>query len=91
MAYLLIEQILLTFTEQFTGSYAITGLTLSAILIGLLLATGLEFKYALPVSLPVIGGFVAAGWFGEYDFFINVILIIVAIIYGTVMMKLLNN
>ena len=71
-----------------TGSYAILGIIAMIFFLVALLVVGLEFKYAAPLSLPIFAAFVAAGWFGELSWVLNIGLIVVAIIYGVAMVKL---
>lgn len=72
-----------------TGSYMITGLIIIALFIVIMLAAGLEFRYALPLALPIAGGFALAGWFGSSPI-VTIILLGVAVIYGVFMFKLVN-
>ena len=53
-------------------------------------AVGIDLKYAFPLSLPILFGFVAAGWFGQYGFAWEIGLVIVAMIYGFAIMTLMR-
>jgi len=73
-----------------TGSYLGFGLALSALFFILFIASGIEVKYAFPLILPIMGAFSLAGWFGEFSWIINVVLLITAVIYAYAMYDLLS-
>ena len=73
-----------------TGSYALLGIGVTVFFMLALVMVGMEFKYALPLSLPVFAGFVVAGWFGPGSWVLNAALIIVAVIYGVALVRLAN-
>lgn len=77
--------------QYFTGSYVTLGLFICLIFLVVLLARGLDIRYAVTFTLPLLGFFVAIGWFGEVtnnQWIVNVALIAVSIIYGTAIVKL---
>lgn len=77
----------------FTGSYAILGVVLSTILLLVLLVRGFDFRYASVFTLPLLGAFVAIGWFGSVDsaqWIVNLGLVVIAFFYGAALLKLSN-
>ena len=77
--------------QYFTGSYVTLGLLICLIFLMFMLARGLDIRYAITFTLPLLGFFVAIGWFGTLtnnQWIVNVGLIIVSVIYGTAVVKL---
>lgn len=77
--------------QYFTGSYAILGLLICLLFLMFLLARGLDVRYSVTFTIPLLGFFVAIGWFGTVtnnQWIINVGLIVVSVIYGTAIVKL---
>jgi len=75
----------------FTGSYPMTALFICLIFLLVLISRGLDIRYATIFTVPLLGFFVAIGWFGTItnnQWIINIALIIVSIIYGTAIIKL---
>ena len=77
--------------QYFTGSYVTLGLLICLIFLLVLLARGLDVRYAVTFTIPLLGFFTAIGWFGTVtnnQWIINVGLIVVSVIYGTAIVKL---
>lgn len=77
--------------QYFTGSYVTLGLLICLIFLLVLLSRGLDVRYAVTFTIPLLGFLVAIGWFGTItnnQWIINVGLIVVSIIYGTAIVKL---
>lgn len=73
------------------GSYATLGVLLTVIFLIILMTVGLEFKYALPLSLPIIGLFSLAGWFGSANWILNATLMVVALVYAFAITKIFGR
>lgn len=77
--------------SYFTGSYVVLSVLLIIIFMLVLLARGLDFRYTTIFSLPLVGFFVAIGWFGSIgtaQWIVNLILLVVAFAYGTAILKI---
>jgi len=73
-----------------TGSYLGLGILASVFFIILFAASGIDLKYVFPLTIPIIGAFAFAGLFGDFSWIVNVVLLIIAFIYGFAMYSLLN-
>lgn len=76
--------------QYMTGSYTALGIGISIMFLLLFVASGIELKFAFPLVLPIMGGFLVAGWFGDVTWIVNVILLIVASIYAYAMYSLFS-
>ena len=76
-------------TELF-GSLQIFALFLVVIFLILMIGSGIPFMYSLFFSLPVFAGFLAAGWFTT-SWIIHIIVLIAAIFYGLMMVRLFSQ
>lgn len=77
--------------QYFTGSYVTLGLLICVIFAIVLLTNGLDFSYVVTMTIPLLGFFVAIGWFGTVtnnQWIINAGLLVVSVIYGTAIVKL---
>jgi type IV secretory pathway VirB2 component (pilin) len=77
--------------SYFTGSYPILAILIVVVFILVLLARGVDFRYSAIFVIPLIGFFVAIGWFGSIgaaQWVVNLILIVVAFFYGAAIIKL---
>lgn len=77
--------------QYLTGSYIILGLLICVIFLIILLSRGLDVRYAVTFTLPLLAFFVAIGWFGTItnnQWIVNLGLIVVSVIYGTAIVKL---
>lgn len=83
----IIFELLVTY---FTGTYGVLALTLTIFFILVLTGFGLDFRTSLVMSLPILAGFTAAGWFGV-DWIFYIVLIAVAFIYGAALLKLMGE
>jgi len=80
------------FLKYFTGSYAVTGLFIALFFGFIILVLTRDIRISIVTSLPVLGFFVMAGWFGTLvssEWIVNLILIVMAIFYGYAVSKLL--
>lgn len=73
------------------GSYAALAVFLTIIFLVVLLAVGLEFKYAVPLTLPIMGLFSIGGWLGNSSYIFNVVVLIVAFVYGFAIIQLFRG
>ncbi len=77
--------------QYLTGSYLYLGLFLCLVFLLILMGRGLDIRYSISATIPLLGFFVAIGWFGTVtnnQWIVNVGLIVVSIIYGTAVVKL---
>lgn len=74
--------------NYFTGSYLILGLLLCLGYMLVLMAKGLDFRYSTVLTLPLIGLFLAIGWFGAAHWILNLALLVVAFFYALAVLKL---
>lgn len=75
----------------FTGSYAILAMFIVGLFFLVLLARGLDIRYSSIFTLPLVGFFVAIGWFGMFgvaQWIVNLGLIVVAFFYGFAILKI---
>lgn len=72
------------------GSYVVFAIVMTLIFLMVLLAVGMELKYALPLSLPIIGLFGLSGWLGGSPI-VNGILIVAAILYAFSIVKIFGG
>lgn len=54
----------------------------------ILVGVGIDFRYAIVFTLPVLAGFASIGYFGSFGWIVNVALIIIGLIYGFVLIRL---
>lgn len=76
--------------NYFTGSYPILAILIIIVFVLVLLARGIEFRFATLFTLPLIGFFVAIGWFGNIgaaQWIVNLALIVAAFFYGAAIIK----
>lgn len=93
MGWEIITFLLDILVTYFTGSYAVLGLLITIGFGLVILVKANDIRYALILSLPVLGFFVFAGWFGSMvnaDWIVNLVLIIVALFYGYAILKAFN-
>lgn len=77
--------------QYFTGSYVILGLLICLVFLLVLISRGLDVRYSVTFTIPLLGFLVAIGWFGTVtnnQWIINIGLIVVSVIYGTAIVKL---
>jgi len=77
--------------EYFFGSYIALSIFLILIFMVVLLARGLDFRFATLFALPLVGFFVAIGWFGSLgaaQWIVNLVLIGVGFIYAFAVLRL---
>lgn len=75
----------------FTGSYPILALLFIIVFVLVLTARGLDIRYSSLFALPLIGFFVAIGWFGgsaSGAWIVNVALLVVATVYAFAIVKI---
>lgn len=73
--------------SYFTGSYAVLATFIIVLFLLLLLARGLEFRYATLFVLPLLGGFSIIGWLGS-SWPVQVALLLVGLVYGFAVVRL---
>ena len=73
-----------------TGSSLGLGILVSFFFLIMFAATGIDLKYVFPLILPILGAFAFAGLFGEFSWIVNIVLLIIAFIYGFAMYSLLS-
>lgn len=74
----------------FTGSYLVLALGICMIFFITMLVVGLDIRYATVFTIPLVGAFLVAGWFGATGWISNVVLIIAAVFYGFAILKITN-
>lgn len=74
--------------NNFFGDYVTFALVLSVLFLIMLVSIGIEFKYSIVFTLPIVGGFAALGYFGSFGWIVNALLIVIGLIYGFVLIKL---
>lgn len=72
------------------GSYEITGLFMTIFVLLAFGLSGLPMRFAFILILPIISGFVVAGFFGSFTWIINSLLIIIGILYAYAVIKLFS-
>lgn len=75
----------------FTGSYSLTAVMLIVFFLLTLLVSGIELRYTIVFTLPLIGFFVSIGWFGLASggvWIVNLVLIIVSALYAFAIIRL---
>lgn len=73
--------------SYFTGSYAVLAAFITLFFLLLLLARGLEFRYATLFVLPIVGGFSVIGWLGS-SWVVQVALLVIGLMYGFAVVRL---
>jgi len=74
--------------KYFTGNSTGLAAFIVMLFVVVLLMRGFDFRYASLMSLPIIGGFLINGWWSNYSWIANAILIIAAVFYATSIIKL---
>lgn len=77
----------------FTGTHEILGILICTIFFFILISRGIEAKYSVIFTLPLLAAFIMAGWFvalGNPQWIINLGLMLISIIYGTAIVKLMT-
>lgn len=85
-----LDLIVQNLVSYFTGSYMVLAIVFVSFFILVLLARGVDVRYATIFSLPFIGFFVAIGWFGSIgsaQWIVNLVLIIVSVFYAWAVIK----
>jgi len=77
-------------TAYLFGSYVATSLILTIMFVILLSINGINIKYSILLSLPIIATFNLAGLLGSYSWIVNLFLLFVAIIYGYSLVKIMS-
>lgn len=70
------------------GGYLQLSILVSFVFLIVLLSSGIDFKYAFPLLLPVIAAYNIGGYLGSSGWLYNVILFAVAFIYAFTIIKL---
>jgi len=74
------------------GSYAALGLLLIVLLIIVITSVGIDFRFSIIFTLPVLAGLIYAGWFAALGGWIMVIAMLLAgFIYGYAILKIING
>ena len=73
---------------HFFGDYVTLAFVLTALFIIILVGAGIDFRYAIVFSLPIVGGFAAIGYFGSFGWIVNAFLIVIGLIYGFVLIRM---
>ena len=55
-----------------------------------MIAAGMDLRYAIAFTLPLAGGLSIAGWLGDANWVMNLILVVAAAVYGYVLLKILT-
>lgn len=79
--------------EYFTGSTGILALLICGMVLLVFMARGLDFRYSITMVLPLLGFFVAIGWFGAIvnsQWIVNFALLVVALFYGSAVVKFMT-
>lgn len=79
------------FVTYLFGSYLAFGIVISIIFLIVLMTAGLEFKYSIVLTLPLLGLFSLAGWLGNATWALNALLLVISLIYAFAMIKLLGR
>lgn len=77
--------------SYFTGDYVVLSILVVVVFVMVLLARGLDLRYASLFTLPLVGFFVAIGWFGTVgaaSWIVNIVLLVVAVFYGLAVIKI---
>ena len=77
--------------QFFTGTYDILAIVIILLFVVIMLAAGLDFRYASLFVLPLVAAFVSVGWFlnvGDAQWIVNVGLIIVSAFYAWAILKI---
>lgn len=77
--------------SEFFGNYVILALVLTLIFLIILIGSGIDFRFAIIFSLPILAGFASIGWFGSNGWVVNLALLMVGIIYGYTLIKLFGG
>jgi len=83
-----LNSILATFVSYYTGTYLIAAMAIILLFLVFLTSMGLDFKYSIVASLPLVIAFVMIGWFGASTYLAIIVLLIVGFIYGFTLVKL---
>jgi len=70
------------------GDYMLLGLAITFIFIILLTGFGINPLKSIVLGLPLLAGFMMAGWFGDYGYIVHLALIIIAFPYTWAIIKL---
>lgn len=76
--------------SYWTGSYTILSVMLIVVFMMVILSRGIDFRYAVAFVLPLVGFFVAIGWFNTVansEWILNMFLIVVAFFYAFALIR----
>lgn len=73
------------------GSYTVFAIVICSLFLIILMSVGLEFKYALPLSLPVVALFTIAGWFGSGSWILSAVLLFIGLIYAFAIIRIVGR
>lgn len=79
--------------QYYFGTYAILSLFLLVVVMFILLMNGISLKFSILLIFPLLGFFVSIGWFGNVinnQWIVNIALIVIAIIYAYIIIKLMG-
>ena len=77
--------------EFFTGSYTILAVVFISLFLIIMLAAGLDLRYATLFILPLVAAFVSVGWFfsvGDAQWIVNIVLMVASVFYAWAVLKL---
>lgn len=70
------------------GSYTMLAIVVVAFFLLLLLSTGMEIKYSVVLTLPLIAIYYVGGWFASATYIYNISLFVISLIYAFAVIKL---
>lgn len=79
-----------TFVNFFFGTQTALGVGVIIFFLLAMLATGIDFKFSSLLTLPLIAALVIGGFMGVNAWVLNLSLMIVAVIYGSAMVKVVS-
>ena len=85
--------VLANLVNYFTGTYALLGLFICFIALLVILSRDIDFRFASLFVLPLLGLFVAIGWFGSVDkaeWIVNTLLVVIGVFYGMAVIKFMS-
>jgi len=76
--------------NYYLGSQVAFSVTILLLVLGVLIANNIPFKFAVVGITPLVAGFAVGGWMVEYTWALNLSLLVLGLIYAFTLSKILS-
>ncbi len=83
-----VEIILGILVQFYTGSFAILGAIIVSIFFFIMLSKGVGFTFSLALTAPLVAGLATSSWFGNADWVLNTVMLVLGMVYGFILIRL---